>query len=333
MIGQELPGQDLRQAGVVDQLVARHHLAPALLGYLDPHRLVDALERKDMFATTSVFTAPACHADYERIADAVPRLWVGYSTLDEHAFQGTFAVEVAPDAANQLATLHATMPAPPDLAHALASLVAAVDIDAGVAVVRGWLQGLADRPFQCAQLAGSRLAISRALDATKSLIPPALHGLHGGELVVADVTDSPPGGSGYALVSGDQIAAAIGQQLGKLGIPGLSVAPDGKPIALPVALAGVPWLTSAHMAMRTSRAALAVNGDSKADVARALEQPSASRSPLVVLSLDLARLIKQMPSLWKGEDIASVEGIATMTMTLDVRDGAVVLDVGGTWSR
>lgn len=332
-IGEQAPGKNLRDAGEVEQLMARHHALPAVIGYTDQHRIVDALERKDMFATTSVFTAPACHADYERIADAVPRLWLGYSKLDAQAFQGTLAMEVAPDAANELAALHTTMPAPPDPAHALFSFVAAADVDAGAAMVRGWLQALVDRPFQCEQLAATRLVFGHALEAMQSMIPPELHGLHGGELVIADATDHPPGGRGYLLVSGDQVATAIKQRIDKLGIPGLKIALDGEPRELPVGLAGVPWLLSGHLAMRASRAAVAINGNSKADVAAALAQPNANRSPLAVLTWDLARFATQVPSLWKEEGFRNLDQIATMILTLDVRDGAVVFDVGGTWSK
>ncbi len=151
---------------------------------------------------------------------------------------------------------------------------------------------------------------------------------------IDDATEKPPGGSGYLLVAGDQIAAALGQALQKVpGLGGLSIAPDGQPIALPVGMLGMPWLTSAHLAMHTARAALAVGEHSQTEVGTALAAPNAPHSPLVGLNWDIARFIRQMPSMMKEDNRRNLGNIATMTSTLDVHDDAVVIDLDGTWVK
>ena len=280
VLGQKPMDHNLRDSGEVADVMARYHLAPATIGMLDTRRVIAALERRDDLATTSVFTAPACHADYERMAAAVPRMVLGYHQLDTQGFSASLAIEIAPEVAKQLASLHSAMPAAPDPAHAMLSLVVAADVDAGLAVMRSWLQGLADRPFQCEQLAITKMVVAGALEQTKTLIPAELKGLRGGQLVVEDASESPPGGAGYMLVAGDQIAIALGQAVQKVGM-GLSLAPDGQPLELPVGMLGMPGLTSAHLAMHTSRAALAVGPQSKTEVTAALAAPNAARSPLI----------------------------------------------------
>ncbi|MEO6775531.1 MAG: hypothetical protein ABI467_21400 [Kofleriaceae bacterium] len=332
VLGQKPVARSLRDSGELADLMARHHFVPATVAMIDTGRMIAALERRDDFATTSVFTAPACHADYERIAAAVPRIVLGYHQLDTRGFTASFVVETAPEIAKQLATLHTAMPAAPDAAHAMMSLVVAADVDAGVAMVRGWLQGLADHPFQCEQLAITKMVVAGALEQTKTLIPAELKGLHGGELVIEDANESPPGGAGYVLVAGDQIAIALGQALHKLPIGGLSIAPDGQPLELPVGMLGMSGVTSAHLAMHTSRAALAIGPNSKTEVTTALAAPNAASSPLVTFDWDIARFIRQLPSVMKEANRNNLASIATMTSTLDVRGDTVAIDIGGTWA-
>jgi hypothetical protein len=332
VLGQKPMEHNLRDSGEVADVMARYHLVPATIGMIDTRRVIAALERRDDLATTSVFTAPACHADYERMAAAVPRLVLGYRQLDTQGFSATLAVETAPEVAKQLASLHSAMPAAPDPAHALLAMVVAADVDAGLGVVRGWLQSLADRPFQCEQLAITKMVVAGALEQTKTLIPAELKGLHGGELVIEDASESPPGGAGYMLVAGDQIAIALGQAIQKFGM-GLSIAPDGQPLELPVGMLGMPGLTSAHLAMHTSRAALAVGPQSKTEVIAALAAPNAARSPLMTFNWDIAKFIRQLPSALKEDNRTNLASIATMTSTIDVRDNTLVLELGGTWLK
>jgi len=325
---------NLRDSGEVADLMARYHFVPATIGVLDTRRVIAALERRDDLATTSVFTAPACHADYERMAAAVPRIVIGYRQLDALGFMATLAFETSPEVAKQLASLRTAMPAAPEPAHAMLSFVVAADVDAGVAVLRGWLQGIADRPFQCEQLAIAKMIVGGALEETKNLIPAELKGLHGGELVVEDANESPPGGAGYMLVAGDQIAIALGQALQKVpGLGGLSIAPDGQPLELPIGMLGMPGLASAHLAMHTSRAALAIGPRSKTEVTAALAAPNAPRSPLATFNWDIAKFMRQVPSLMKEDNRNNLASIATMTSTLDVRDDAIAVDIGGTWVK
>lgn len=330
VLGTEKVGKTLRDTGELAALATRHRLNTTMLAYIDSHRVIDALERKDDFATTSVFTVPACHADFERMAAAVPRILMGYRALDARGFLSAVVIETAPEVAKQLASLHGAMPALPDPAHALMSFEVAADVDAGVNVLRGWLQALADRPFQCEPLAPMKQVVAEALDATKSLIPKEMHGLHGAELVLEDASESPPGGSGWALVAGDQIAVALGQAMQKISL-GIALAPDGQPIALPVGMLGMPGLQSAHIALHTSRAAIAIGPQSQTEVQAALAAPNAAHSPLFGFSWDIARFAAKLPTMLTEKNQLSIHSIGTMTATLDVEDSALVLDLGGTW--
>jgi hypothetical protein len=334
VIGTKRVPNSLRDSGEIGTITASHHLTQHLIAYLDSRRVIDALERKDAFGTTSIFTVPACHADYERIAAVMPRVVFGYEKLDTQGFLASIAFDTSPEVAKQLGALHTAMPAPPDAAHALLSLVVAADVDAGVATLRSWLQGIIDHPFECPQLADAKSVAATALEATTSIIPSELHGIHGALLVIDDATEKPPSGSGYALVAGDQVAMMISQALQKIpGLGGLSLAPDGQPLALPVGMLGIDGLRSAHIALHTGRAALAVGDQSKTEVTAALAAPNASHSPLAVFTMDIVKFMKQMPSVMNDENRTNLKEFSSMTMALDVRDNSLVFDVGGTWLK
>jgi len=332
VLGAKPLDHNLRDSGEIADVMARYHFVPATIGVIDSRRVIAALERRDDLSTSSVFTAPSCHADYERMASALSRIVIGYRQLDAQGFMGAAEFETSPEIAKQLASLHTAMPAAPDPAHALLSFVAAADVDGAIAIARGWLQNLADHPFACEQLAIAKMVVAGALEQTKDLIPAEMKGLHGMELVIDDASESPPGGAGYAVVAGDQIAIALGQAIKKLPI-GLSVAPDGQPVELPVGMLGMPGLSSAHIAMHTSRAAIAVGPQSKTEVLAALAAPNAAHSPLVSFNWDIARFVRQVPSLLKEDNRTNLASIAQITSTLDVHDNVVEIDFGGTWVK
>lgn len=324
----------LRDSGEIAKITESHHLTRHLIAYIDSHRVVDALERKDALATTSVFSAPACHADYERIADAVPRLVFGYEKLDVNGFLGSFVADLAPDIAKRMAAMHTAMPAPPDISHAMLSIVVAADFDTAIANARTWMQALVDHPFQCPVLAESKSVFEMGLEAANKSIPSELHGLHGGEIVIDDATEKPPSGSGYVVVSGDQVAMTLSQWLQKIpGLGGMNVAPDGQPVELPVAMLGIDGLRSAHLAMHTGRVAIAVGDRSKTEVSTALASPNAAHSPLAILTWDIAKFMKQMPSVLKDDNKTNLVQFSTIVMSLDVRDNALVFDIGGDWLK
>lgn len=334
VLGTKPVAHSLRDSGEIGKVTQSHHLTQNLVAYLDSHRVVEALERKDAFATTSVFSAPACHADYERIADAVPRLVFGYEKLDANGFLGSFVADLAPDIAKRMAALHTAMPSPPDVSKALLSIVIAADFDTGIANARAWMQALVDHPFECPAFAESKSLFAMGLEAVNKAIPAELHGLKGGELVVDDASEKPPSGSGYLVVAGDQVAMMLSQWLQKIpGLGGMNVAPDGQPVELPVAMLGIEGVRSAHLAMHTGRVAIAVGDRSKTEVSTALAAPNAAHSPLAVLTWDIAKFMKQVPSLVKDDNKTNLVQFSTIVMSVDVRDNSLVFDVGGAWLK
>lgn len=330
VLGTKVPAKSLRDAGVLAQLQSAHHLTGNLIALLDSHNVVGALERTDMFAT-SLFKVPACHADYERIADALPRVVFGYHKLDARAFDASVLFELQPEVAQQLAALHTVMPAPLDHARELMSFVVAGDVDGAIALAQTWLKAIQARPFQCEQLAITKALVEMALPQLQAAIPPELHGIKGGELVIDDINEDPPAGAGYLIIAGDQIATSLQAAMKKLPAILGTFAPDGQPVELPVGMLGFDGIKKAFLALHPARLAVAVGPNSKEEVVRALSAPNQEHVPFAKLDWDYARFIKAVPSFMKDDTKQSWQQFERLWMALDLREQALVFDIGATW--
>jgi hypothetical protein len=96
---------------------------------------------------------------------------------------------------------------------------------------------------------------------------------------------------------------------------------------------GIEGLRSAHLAMHTGRVAIAVGDRSKTEVSTALASPNAPHSPLAILTWDIAKFMKQMPSVLKEDNKTNLIQFSTIVMSVDVRDNALVFDIGGDWLK
>ena len=64
---------------------------------------------------------------------------------------------------------------------------------------------------------------------------------------------------------------------------------------------------------------------------KALAAPNVEHVPFAKLDWDYARFLAKMPSFIKDENKESWKQFERSMMAFDVREGAVVLDIGATW--
>ncbi len=327
LTGAEKPVKSLRDAPVLPSLIAKHRYLPSMVGYLDSLAVLEAVYR-----TVGDKLPPACHDDLARMAAVMPRFVVGYRRLDDRGFIATMGVELPRDVIDGLAKLHTPMPAL-DLAHQpLFALSASVNIDAMFGWMRDITGKLRSRPFRCDAFDKLNHAIDDLGSKLDEPLPPMMHGLRGFELVIDDATVMPPGGSGHLLVAGDHIADLVHQMLAKVPqLAALQIPPDGAPVELPMAQLGVPAsFKSAHVALRPTRAALAIGDDS---ARRASERASAKDAhvPLAAVFYDLPKIKDRFGMFLKEGDFAGLSNLGSTSLALDVGDDGLYLDVSGSW--
>ncbi|HEY0254612.1 MAG TPA: hypothetical protein VGC41_23960, partial [Kofleriaceae bacterium] len=77
----------------------------------------------------------------------------------------------------------------------------------------------------------------------------------------------------------------------------------------------------------------AIGDNSKDEVGKALAAPNVDHIPFASLEWAYARFIAKMPSFMKDDKKQSWEAFDRMTFDLDVRENALVLDIGATWKK
>ena len=147
----------------------------------------------------------------------------------------------------------------------------------------------------------------------------------------------PPAGTGHLLVAGDHIADVVRQMLAKIPqLASLQLQPNGVALELPLAKLGVPAsLKSAFVALRQTRAAVAIGESSATRASERVAAPDA-HAPLFVVSYDLPKLRDRFGmflSMKKDEDGLDGFNVGTTSFALDVGDDGIDLDVMATWAH
>jgi hypothetical protein len=233
-----------------------------------------------------------------------------------------------------LAKLHTPMPAMPLKVQPLFAIGAAVNIDAMFGWMRETAGTLRAHPFRCDALDKLNHSIDELATTLNQPLPPDLQGLRGFELVIEDATMMPPAGNGHLLVVGDHIADFIRHTLAKVpATAALNLQPNGVALELPLDKLGFPAsLKSAHFALRETRAALAVGDSSATRASESVGAPD-SRAPLLTVSYDLPRLRDRFGMFLKDDDLQSITAIASTSMSLDVGDDGIYVEMVGTWTH
>jgi hypothetical protein len=313
-------------ASAIIDIANRHHLGTAYLLEIDTRAAVaqvaTAIRASGHPDDAAVMSD--CVADAERLAGLVPRYVIGYSRVDAQAIDGSFAVELAPELARGLDRLHVAMPKlVPGVAHPLGSFEIAVDVDAAVDWLRGAAALVAGQPLACKELQRVKETAGELAGKLANALPPEWRGIHGSQVVVDDATTRPPGGVGYAVLYGTQVAG----QLNRLGpIPGLSglPPPGAPPIELPVAALGLPGVR-AFFALGLDRAVVAVGPDGQARAQGRMSAGASEKVPLMTMAIDVDGLARQFPDVAQKVR-ATLPGISRESIVVDVRDDSFVMD-------
>ena len=339
ILGTEKPAQSLQTAKTLPALLARHRFLPTMIGFGDAVRVLDALSghgkgQYDQLDTMfdGLITAP-CQDDLGRIAAVLPRVVLGYRRLDERGFVAAMAIESPASVIRGLQKLHTPMPAMPVKTQPMFAFGAAVNVDAMFTWMRDVTGQLRSRPFRCDALVKVNHDIDDLAAKLDQPMPPIARGLRGFELVVDDATVLPPGGTGHLLVVGDHMADLVHQMLAALPMLAvLHLESNGVPVAVPLDQLGVPGIKSAHMALRETRAALAVGDSSASRASERLGAPDA-HAPLMTLSYDLPKLRERFGMFMKSSDFEGLSNVGSTSLALDVGEDGIYIDMVGTWAH
>jgi hypothetical protein len=329
------PAHSLGASPLPAELLGRHHLLGALLGYVDLHRLADLVTTATPTPLEAPFRAPlgpipgACRAELDRLVGLAPRIVFGYHRLDDVGFEAVGVVETPASVVSSLRRLRTPVPevVSPFPGRPLLAFGSAFQPEALVDWLRGVTGQLRDRPFTCPWFAAINEAGS-ALDAKLAAPLPALvRGMRGVAVVVRDLTISPFHIDGHVLLTGStaSLLTSISAMVPALSAVGLK--PDGRPVALPTQPFHLP-IPSLSLAMTPDRL-LVTTGDEQL-AAEQLAAPVPPSSPLLTLALDGPRIEALLASTGRGAD-DSFEDLGQVSMGLDVVDQGIAFTMSSAW--
>lgn len=341
LLGTRMPDHSLAETRRVPDLLAAHHFTNLMFAYFDLQRVAAILTGRGSGPLESVLheaTGPisdVCKSDIERLVAIAPRFVMGYHTFDATRFHASIVAELAPDILHELQTLRTVVPEVVDgpAGNPLFSFGAAMKLDALIPVMARAVEAVKARPFQCASLE----PVNHSLDELGQLIakplPPAFQGFRGISVVLEDFRKEP-----FDLAGSLQIATDRGPDLIALlqqnvpGMGGVTIVPDGRPVALPTTLFGLPPTTQLHAASRADRVAVAVGRTSAQRVRELVNAKTPQHSPLVMFAFDVPRM-EELGLLDKEEQSLGSDNMTSVLLQVDAKDDGLALEVFGTFAK
>ena len=338
ILGAEKPARNMADGEELKRLIARHHLGPLMIGYVDSKRLAGAL-----VALAERAPPAACTTQIDRLAAQVPRLVLSYTELTDKRFSAATIVELAPPLAQELKALRAAVPG---LSAALAGepLLA---FGGGIDLARGQAAGKA--------LAGALRELGEACDAEELVrgarklhgamsepLPGPLAKIAGGAVAV-DAIDFGGGGrrsapsmprsfEGFALLAATD-AKAVFEALGEAAPPlrMLDLAADGKLHDLELTKLGVPFDVRGGVGGRAIVVAAGDRGVRQAE--QALAATAGDPGPFLAAPMDLRRLMELQakidPAAARAFDSGMLELFGRMTFSVDATDAGLAMWMSG----
>jgi hypothetical protein len=250
------------------------------VGYVDLRRL--ARVGSDQMGADEV-----CRAELAELAEAMPRVLLGYTGLDEKEMTVEMVVELRKDLRDQLAAVQTDAglgdgPAP----GALFELAAAADVTRALSFVAARARAVAQDPYQCDLLTSlNELSSLSILDA------PSFFGeLQGVRAVLETFDVSTRDVQAWMIVRAREPVAFMQGFASALGMDLSALTDDGQPVVMP--LGG--FIPDANVAAKGDTAVIAIGRTATRRIPELLELRSSGRSPLLLFSYDYGRFMGEL---------------------------------------
>jgi hypothetical protein len=302
VLGLDLPDRSLQAAGTLDTVIADYGLHSGIAGYIDSTAL--------LHATTAPLSAPdsalqvalgmpqsqpgaQCSSEFGQIADAMPRLVVGYTQVGDRQVEALSVLQLRADIASNLMRLRAPMPGLDAVNEdSVLDLGVSIALQQVPAVIGALVKATEQTPWQCPELTSLN-------DAAKNLktlsTNPALLGSAAMVRSVFAVINrlqwpngaAMPDVAGALVVAGDNPASLLG--IARSMAPALGAVQlkaDSQPVPLPA----MPELgLQAPMFAAMSDNALAVSiGAGEENAMPQLLRSDDAQQPLLVIGMNSA---------------------------------------------
>lgn len=307
-------------------------LLPLVIGGQDP--LAQALQKmraesesaKTGEPVTNILqTPPSCQSEAERIAARMPRLSMGYTTLDEKHRDIRFDVALASDIVSAFNGLKVELPGLGSDLTAPFELAIALPMPQLRSFWSAQAEAVANKPFTCPMLDNLNETFGSLGDNMQKAAVPPIGDLLGLHIALDSYTANPNGGmpkiAGRLVIGTNNPAGLLAMaQVTSPMLNGLKLTSDGKPVALPAQLTNA-LSESGWAAMGAKSIGIAVGADEDSKLADVMKQPGGDAGELL-----RARLDGDMYANWINLLEQRAENNAAMTAAMNPDDATAKND-------
>lgn len=278
--------------------------------------------------------SPACKADYEGLIKTWPGMAFGYTELSGTRASARYVVQVEAGLAGELAGLRASVPGM-DAKLGLGNLVAGIDVGKALAFAKKTVEAMQAAPYACENLSALNQGVVGLSMAVAQPMPPAITGLQG---INVQVKSLELGEAGPGNIKATVLLVAKGADellaMAKGMVPPLAqltVAPDGKPVALPAGLVP-PVVDAPHIALTKDALALSVGAGEEANLSALVTAKPAGQTPVFYAAYDFKKVMAMTGGLndMPAQEMAIVKGfldlIGQISYSIDFQPTGIVLD-------
>lgn len=307
-------------------------LLPLVIGGQDP--LAQALQKmraesesaKTGEPVTNILqTPPSCQSEAERIAARMPRLSMGYTTLDEKHRDIRFDVALASDIVSAFNGLKVELPGLGSDLTAPFELAIALPMPQLRSFWSAQAEAVANKPFTCPMLDNLNETFGSLGDNMQKAAVPPIGDLLGLHIALDSYTANPNGGmpkiAGRLVIGTNNPAGLLAMaQVTSPMLNGLKLTSDGKPVALPAQLTNA-LSESGWAAMGAKSIGIAVGADEDSKLADVMKQSGGDAGQLL-----RARLDGDMYANWINLLEQRAENNAAMTAAMNPDDATAKND-------
>lgn len=326
LVGADKPAQSIADGGALSALAGKYGFVPQGLGFIDIEAIASVILDGPTGLDAKVFAATntelpefsdVCRAEYRGLAQIVPRLALGYQSIDASRMDMLPVMELRSDIAEALKPVAGNVPGLNTPGEGMMKFALALDLKALRGFVETQVEKIMESPYECPELGNINMGAMQAQQGLQQPLPPIAYNFRGLVLDVNSIEGVDFDNPGIPeeldlsmLLAFDNVSALL--QMGQMMLPPLAaveIAPDGKPVAIPQEmLMGYP--AGVFAAMSDNLLAFSTGPGSEDRAAAMVAADAEGDSAVMAMSVDMASYMGFMTAIQNSvmEDITSEVG-------------------------
>ncbi|MEL7309912.1 MAG: hypothetical protein AAFN07_00250 [Pseudomonadota bacterium] len=298
LLGTSKPATSIADTGALADIAERYDFLPQMQGFLDLQQIFAMVTAEGNPINDTLFASlpnlpleldQTCQAEMSGLFEIAPRAVVGATKLDGSGSDTLSVLELRSDVATALKPIASVMPGLTAQSDSALKFGAAMNLQNLRTWVEETLGGVAESPFECAQLTGLNDMAAQAVGMTQQPIPPVVYNFMGYSIEIGSL-EGLEGVAQQQMPENLDVDVTLGvknveglMMLGQMFVPQLAQLPlesNGEGVPLPQELTG-PLPLDGFMAMTDDLVGVSVGEGAKSRVEANVSATAGNEAPLL----------------------------------------------------